>query len=702
MPDSARFGPYRLQGEIGRGAMGVVYRAYDERHARVVALKVLAPDISSDAEYRRRFEQESHIVAALTDPHVIPIHSYGEIDGRLYLDMRLVEGRSVKQWLHDSGPMTPAQAVSIVSQVADALDSAHAVGVIHRDVKPSNVLIARHVATRQSREEFAYLVDFGIARSRGGTDLTSVGFTVGTIDYMAPERFDGQHSGIGADVYALGCLLAECLTGRKPFPGTEVGQVVRGHLHSPPPRPSQLVPGVPPGLDAVVARALAKDPARRYRSAGELADEARAALSPGVSGLPPARPPQPGPPPTAPPASGPLGSGPRPIVAPAWTPPVAPVGIGAGMQPFPEPGGGRRDSRVVLTAVCAAIVIVVAAVVAVVVHNKNVASCAAGSGRVIACGAPIDSGSTANHATTPSGTTALSAEEKSARAAIGATAKCTSVPITSAPSAQASFVDAGVSCEQTIPGVSLLYAFHLKSAAATTSAYGALNDAGNPDDFGYDSVIDTTTGKIAQGNWAVSFATEPELVLVWPHWQVEVVAVGTGAVTSASALLAKLRAVSWQYGTFGGAPDYGSQDTLRSYTKLACTPHRLEEIPAVEYQVNVAWLVCSPPTGLSTFTSIDLFRVDSAAHALGDLKRETDSGYVTLTNLKGVGKAIGKCVISNDPTAGLTSIFCQYPPVAGYDQIHLESQLVTTMSLAATRAFFKTHSIEMASMFDKR
>ena len=113
--------------------------------------------------------------------------------------------------------------MSIISQVADALDSAHADGVIHRDVKPSNVLIARHVATRHGRDEFAYLVDFGIARSLGGTGMTSVGFTVGTIDYMAPERFDGQQSGIGADVYALGCLLAECLTGRKPFPGAEVG-----------------------------------------------------------------------------------------------------------------------------------------------------------------------------------------------------------------------------------------------------------------------------------------------------------------------------------------------------------------------------------------------------------------------------------------------------------------------------------------------
>ena len=682
MPDSARFGPYRLQGEIGRGSMGVVYRAYDERHAREVALKVLAPDLSSDAEYRRRFEQESHIVAALTDPHVIPIHSYGDINGRLYLDMRLVEGRSVKQWLRESGPIPPAQAVSIVSQVADALDSAHAVGVIHRDVKPSNVLVARHVATRQSREEFAYLVDFGIARSLGGTDMTSAGFTVGTIDYMAPERFDGQHSGVGADVYALGCLLAECLTGRKPFPGSEVGQVVRGHLHSPPPRPSMLVPGVPPGLDAVIARAMAKDPTRRYASAGELADEARSVLS---------------------------AAGPRPTVAPTWLPPAAPAGIGTGSHQFPSPSGGRRDSRVVLTAICAAIVIVVAVAVAMIVHHKNEASCAAGPGpglsgstQVIACGAPIPSGSNGNHASTPAGTSVLSAEEKSARAAIGATAKCTSAPTTSAPTAQTSFVDAGVSCAQAISGVSALYAFHIKSAADADSASAALNDAGNPDDFGYDSVIDATTGKVAQGEWAVSFATEPELVLVWPHWQVEVVAVGTSAVTSASALLAELRTVSWQYGTFGGAPDYGSQDTLRSYTKLACRPHRLEEILAVEYQVNVAWLVCSPPAGLSTFTSIELFRVDSAAHALQDLKRETDGGYVTLTNLKGVGKASGRCVIAHDSTAGQTSIFCQYPPIAGYNEVHLESQLVTTMSLTATRAFFKTHSITMESMFDKR
>ena len=660
MPESARFGPYRLQGEIGRGAMGIVYRAYDERYARVVALKVLSPDISSDADYRRRFEQESHIVAALTDPHVIPIHSYGEIDGRLYLDMRLVEGRSVKQWLRDGGPMSPAQAVSIVSQVADALDSAHAVGVIHRDVKPSNVLIARHVATRDSREEFAYLVDFGIARSLGGSDLTSAGFMVGTIDYMAPERFDGRHSGIGADVYALGCLLAECLTGSKPFAGAEVGQVVRSHLHAPPPRPSQLAPGVPPGMDAVVARAMAKDPAHRYPSAGALADQARAALSPG------------------------------------------------GVSAAAAPSGGRRDSKLVLTAICAAILLAAAVVAGVIVHDRNAASCAVGhavgspgAAQVIACGAPISSGP-AGPRTTPSGTPALSAAQISARAAIGAAASCTSARVTRAPSEQTPFLDAGVRCAHTIAGVGALYAFHFTSAAGAVSAAGALDDPGNPEDFGYDSVLDPRTGKVAQGEWRVSVATKPELVIVWPHWQVEVVAVGTDAVTSASAFLHKLRTVSWQYGAFGGAPDYGSQDTLRSHTKLACTPHRLEEIPASEFRLNVAWLVCSPPPKMSSFTAIQLFRVDSAAHARLDLERETNSGFVPLLELKGSGGATGRCVIAHDATAGLTSIFCQYPPIGANDEVHLESQLVTSMSLAATRAFFATHSIAMPTMFDLR
>ena len=827
MPDSARFGPYRLQGEIGRGAMGIVYRAYDERHSRVVALKVLSPDISSDPEYRRRFEQESHIVAALTDPHVIPIHSYGEIDQHLYLDMRLVEGRSVKEWLRDSGPMSPTQAVSIVSQVADALDSAHVDGVIHRDVKPSNVLLARHVASRHSRDEFAYLVDFGIARSLGGTDMTSVGFTVGTIDYMAPERFDGQQSGVSADVYALGCLLAECLIGRKPFPGTEVAQVVRGHLHSPPPRPSQLVPGVPAGLDAVVARAMAKDPAERFASAGELADEARAVLSaggagigagagPGVgssspsapapsgpgavaSGFDPGRatsssvptpgpgvgsglagppgsgprpsglsgPPGSGPRPSGPPGSaaqpsGPPGSGPRPsgvFGLSGLSGPPAPTGrsgpsapyppgggqagsgqagggqagsgqAGSGPHPAPflpppgpagprgsatgtgahqvHPSGPRRDPKVLLTAVCAVIVVAVAAVVAVVLHNRTVASCAAGpgtargAGHVIACATPkSNTGATGTSASGPTGSTVLSEKEKSARDAIGASARCTSTSTSNAPSSQSSFLDAGVTCAQTIAGVASLYAFHIKSPTDAQSASSALGDGGNPDDYGFDSVVDATTGKVAQGEWDVTFQSAPELVLVWPTWQVEVVAVGTSAVTSVSTLLDRLRTVSWQYGTFGGRPDYGSQDTLRTYTKLTCRPHRLEEILAVEYLVNVAWLVCSPPAGLSAFTSIELFRVDTAAHALQDLKRETDSGYVTLANLKGSGGATGRCVVSHSSISGLSSIFCQYPAISGYDQVHLESQLIVKMSLAATRTFFKTHSIDMPSMFTK-
>ena len=454
MPDSARFGPYRLQGEIGRSAMGIVYRAFDERHSRVVALKVLSPDISSDTEYRHRFEQESHIVAALTDPHVIPIHSYGEIEQHLYLDMRLVEGRSVKQWLREAGPMSPAQAVSIVSQVADALDSAHADGVIHRDVKPSNVLLARHVASRHSRDEFAYLVDFGIARSLGGTDLTSVGFTVGTIDYMAPERFDGQHSGAAADVYALGCLLVECLTARKPFPGVEVGQVVRGHLHSPPPQPSRLVPGVPPGLDAVVARAMAKDPTQRYRTAGELADEARAVLSTGglVGGryrpaataplaTPATRPTYP---PTGAPSrrSGPHGaSPPRASGGPMLDGPPS-GGVPGGPAPGPHPGAPllpprpgppgsgshqfsvrpspRDDPRVVRTAICAAIIIVVAAIVAVAVHDRN-ASCGVGTrtgtGTTV-CG-PSNPENTSGSTGTDASSVASTDRNKSVRAVAG-------------------------------------------------------------------------------------------------------------------------------------------------------------------------------------------------------------------------------------------------------------------------------------------
>lgn len=232
------FGPYRLDGLLGSGGMGEVHRAYHVDQDRTVALKLLHADLGEDEEFRRRFLRESRVTARLTDPHVIPIHNWGAIDGRLYLDMRLVEGEDLGELLDRTGRLPAARTVALLSQVARALDSAHRSGLIHRDVKPSNVLLAN-----EDGDDFAYLVDFGIARSltgdTTGAGITKTGTTVGTLDYMAPERFLEQPVDGRADVYALACVLHECLTGEKPFPVEGLPALMRAHLHTPPPRPSQ-------------------------------------------------------------------------------------------------------------------------------------------------------------------------------------------------------------------------------------------------------------------------------------------------------------------------------------------------------------------------------------------------------------------------------------------------------------------------------
>ena len=252
-------GPYRLDGLLGRGAMGEVHRAYDTRRDRTVALKLLSPALAHDEGFRERFRRESYAVARLSSPHIVPIHDFGEIDGRLFLDMRLIEGRSLDQLVAD-GPLPVPQAVGIVGQIAEALADAHDHGIVHRDIKPSNVLVAP--------DGFAYLVDFGIARTADdGTGLTSTGSTIGTLAYMAPERFAGGPPDARSDLYSLACVLVECLTGYRPFPGQSLPSLMRAHLGEPPPRPSLRRPGIPPALDEVVTRAMSKDPRDRHPDA---------------------------------------------------------------------------------------------------------------------------------------------------------------------------------------------------------------------------------------------------------------------------------------------------------------------------------------------------------------------------------------------------------------------------------------------------
>ena len=270
-----QFGRYRLEHALGRGGMGEVWRAYDSVAGRTVAIKVISAHLSHDPAFQARFRREAQAAQRLQSPHVIPVHGVGEIDGQLYVDMELIDGRDLHTVLTTHGPLAPERAVRIVEQVADALQAAHVQGYVHRDVKPSNILV--------DRNGFAYLIDFGVARAVDDTRVTSPGAAVGTLAYVAPERLSDRPREDGrVDVYALACVLYECLTAQPPFAGTSVASLVGAHLNTPPPRPS--LSGVPARFDEVIARGMAKDPDRRYATAVELARAARRALPARSSG----------------------------------------------------------------------------------------------------------------------------------------------------------------------------------------------------------------------------------------------------------------------------------------------------------------------------------------------------------------------------------------------------------------------------------
>ena|GEM_PF-1318000 len=272
----SRFGPYELRSLLGRGGMGEVYEAYDTHNDRVVALKLLPAELAQDPTYRERFRRESHAATRIDDPHIVPINRSGEIEGTLYLDMRLIRGDDLRALLRRQGAMEPERAVHIVAQVGAALDAAHAAGLVHRDVKPANILV--------TPTDFAFLTDFGIARTEGDSSTTMVGITAGSYTYMAPERFDSGPITGRADTYSLACVLFECLTGATPFAVHNVSTLIRSHLSDPPPRPSLYRSDVPSALDAVIAHAMSKSPADRFPSTGEFAGAARAAvgLTPGA------------------------------------------------------------------------------------------------------------------------------------------------------------------------------------------------------------------------------------------------------------------------------------------------------------------------------------------------------------------------------------------------------------------------------------
>jgi DNA-binding NarL/FixJ family response regulator len=269
------FAGHRIDAVAGRGGMGVVYLATDLTLDRRVALKLIAPALASDAVFRARFVSECKLAAAIDHAHVVQIFHAGEERGLLYVTMRYINGTDLRTLLAEEGRLAPGRAVAIIAQVAGALDAAHERGLVHRDVKPANVLIA----TRDG-DERAFLTDFGVSKERSTeTGLTKTGFAVGTADYMAPEQARGVEVDARADIYALGCVLYRALTGAVLYERDSDVEKMWAHIHDPPPALLEVCPELPRGLEVVLDRALAKRPDDRQQTADELAREALAAVA---------------------------------------------------------------------------------------------------------------------------------------------------------------------------------------------------------------------------------------------------------------------------------------------------------------------------------------------------------------------------------------------------------------------------------------
>jgi len=342
---------YRIEQVVGRGGMGVVYRATNLALGQVEALKLIAPELAADDEFRERFRRETRLAATLRGhPHAITIYSAGERDGVLFLAMEFVEGSNLGDLLRRDGALEPARAVDLLGQVAGALDAAHAQGLVHRDVKPANVVIA----TEDGRDR-AYLTDFGLAKQLDSrTAMSATGVIVGTVAYMAPEQAQGRPVDARTDIYALGCVFFEMVTGRVPFPRDDQVAVIYAHLTEPPPAVSGVRAGLHPALDGVVAKAMAKDPGERYLSAGDFARDAAAALQ------------------------GTRVTGPETVVATGQARPLGPSvppepPTPARSEGAPEPAGGpgraapagrRPQARLVAAAAAGAVVVAVAVIAA--------------------------------------------------------------------------------------------------------------------------------------------------------------------------------------------------------------------------------------------------------------------------------------------------------------------------------------------------
>jgi len=395
---------YRLEEQIGAGGMAVVYRAHDERLGRSVALKLLAPGLAADTGFRQRFIHESRAAAAVDHPHIIPIYEAGDAGGALFIAMRYVQGGDVRSLLERDGPLSAARAWIIISQVAEALDAAHARGLIHRDVKPANMLLDASAAAAgpadafqpADQREHVYLSDFGISKQPlSNSSLTMTGQFVGTLDYIAPEQIDGHNVDGRADLYSLGCAAYELLSGTPPFRRGNGLALVKAHLWDPPPSVTAQRDDLPAAVDRVLAAAMAKSPDERYATCAQFATDLGRAL-----GLIPGEPRPPGPPRRA--GSG-QGAGGRPRPWPATELAGQLPGPGAGPARNVTPGGphnagphtagphnagphnvrppsgpegqpqppARRSRRMVAGAVVAAVAVAAAAVAVAVVVTSH-------------------------------------------------------------------------------------------------------------------------------------------------------------------------------------------------------------------------------------------------------------------------------------------------------------------------------------------
>ena len=395
---------YLIREQIGRGGMAVVYRAADARLNRSVALKILAPELAGDSAFRQRFMREMRAAAAVDHPHIVPVFDAGEADGVLYIAMRYVAGQDLRTLLDAEHRLPAARVVHIVAQVASALDDAHARGLIHRDVKPGNMLIGTVAGSGQP--DHVYLSDFGLSKPDvSGANLTLTGQFMGTLDYMAPEQAEGHAVDGRADLYALACSAFEMLAGQPPFKRDQGFAVLWAQLSAPAPSLRALRPDLPPAVDQVMARALAKAPDDRYRTCTEFASALRAAcgLAPGAGPAAPAAPPAPPPgPPTerarfrpppppprpaepvtdpqlrpvswprpAPPSQQPVRQPrPQPVQQPGpatdWPPPPPPTRRPPGKAP-----GSRHTGARLAAAGAFIIIIVIAAVVGLLLRSHN-------------------------------------------------------------------------------------------------------------------------------------------------------------------------------------------------------------------------------------------------------------------------------------------------------------------------------------------